>query len=178
MDIATIVNIVLCVLSFILAVISVVTVVITLRQNHKMIENSTRPYVVIYLATTNFQNPQYYLCIKNFGQSGALITDFNCNYDLKEYSYIYDKIPFINLSNTFIAPNQSFICNIDPQKLFNNPKPLTFSIKYTSNTKKYVDTFVVNLKVYCGLTHSKADTKGNELHIISYTLQDIAEKLL
>ena len=37
MDVATIVNIILCILSFILAVISVVTVVITLRQNNKMI---------------------------------------------------------------------------------------------------------------------------------------------
>ena len=42
MDVSTIVNIILCVLSFILAAISVVTVVITLRQNNKMIEESTR----------------------------------------------------------------------------------------------------------------------------------------
>ena len=39
MDLSTKVNIVLSVLSFILAVISIVTVVITLRQNNKMIEN-------------------------------------------------------------------------------------------------------------------------------------------
>lgn len=38
MDVSTIVNIILCVLSFILAVVSVVTVVITLRQNNRMIE--------------------------------------------------------------------------------------------------------------------------------------------
>ena len=45
MDISVIVNIALCILSFILAVISVVTVVVTLRQNSKMIENATRPYI-------------------------------------------------------------------------------------------------------------------------------------
>ena len=45
MDTSTIVNIILCVLSFILAAISVVTVVITLRQNNKMIEESTRPVI-------------------------------------------------------------------------------------------------------------------------------------
>lgn len=49
MDLSTKVNIVLSVLSFILAVISIVTVVITLRQNNKMIENSSRPYVCILL---------------------------------------------------------------------------------------------------------------------------------
>ena len=45
MDLATKVNIALCILSFILAAISVVTVVITLRQNNKMISESTRPPV-------------------------------------------------------------------------------------------------------------------------------------
>ena len=43
METATVVNIILSILSFVLAVISVVTVVITLRQNNKMIEDSTRP---------------------------------------------------------------------------------------------------------------------------------------
>lgn len=66
MDISIIVNIALCVLSFVLAVISVVTVVITLRQNHKMIDNSTRPYVIVYSSVTNFQSPGYYLCVKSF----------------------------------------------------------------------------------------------------------------
>ena len=47
MDVSTIVNIILCVLSFILAAISVVTVVITLRQNNKMIEESTRPFIYL-----------------------------------------------------------------------------------------------------------------------------------
>lgn len=55
MDLSTKVNIVLSVLSFILAVISIVTVVITLRQNNKMIENSSRPYVFI-LITYNAEN--------------------------------------------------------------------------------------------------------------------------
>ena len=40
MDTSIIVNIILSILSFLLAVISVVTVVITLRQNNKMIESN------------------------------------------------------------------------------------------------------------------------------------------
>ena len=42
MDFSTAVNLILAVLSFILAVVSIITVVITLRQNSKMIEASTR----------------------------------------------------------------------------------------------------------------------------------------
>ena len=67
MDVATIINIILCVLSFILAVISVVTVVITLRQNNKMIEESTRPVISIYTDEINAGNPLFYLVVKNFG---------------------------------------------------------------------------------------------------------------
>lgn len=56
MDLSTKVNIVLSVLSFILAVISIVTVVITLRQNNKMIENSSRLMYVFILITYNAEN--------------------------------------------------------------------------------------------------------------------------
>ena len=76
MDVATIVNIILCVLSFILAVISVVTVVITLRQNNKMIEESTRPVISIYTDEINAGNPLFYLVVKNFGKSPAYIINF------------------------------------------------------------------------------------------------------
>ena len=44
-----IINLILCILSFLLAAISVVTVILTLKQNNKMLEASVRPYVVVYL---------------------------------------------------------------------------------------------------------------------------------
>ena len=73
MDLSTKVNIVLSVLSFILAVISIVTVVITLRQNNKMIENSSRPYVCIYFDYIQCGEPTGYFVVKNFGASSALL---------------------------------------------------------------------------------------------------------
>ena len=75
MDVSTIVNIILCILSFILAVISVVTVVITLRQSNKMIEESTRPVISIYTDEINVGNPFFYLIVKNFGKSPAYIIE-------------------------------------------------------------------------------------------------------
>ena len=83
MDISTIVNIILCVLSFILAAISVVTVVITLRQNNKMIEESTRPVISVYTDEINAGNPFFYLIVKNFGKSPAYITKFEYDFDFK-----------------------------------------------------------------------------------------------
>ena len=61
MEISDWINVVLCILSFVLAVISVITVIITLKQNSKMIKNSTRPYVVAYKNITYFQNTNYYI---------------------------------------------------------------------------------------------------------------------
>ena len=81
MDVSTIVNIILCVLSFILAVISVVTVVITLRQNNRMIEESTRPFISVYTDEINAGDPFFYLVVKNFGKSTAYITKFEYDFD-------------------------------------------------------------------------------------------------
>lgn len=47
--------------SLITSILAIVISVLTLKQNSKMIEESTRPYVAIYSKTTNFQSPQYYL---------------------------------------------------------------------------------------------------------------------
>ena len=84
MSISDIINIILCILSFVLAAISVITVVITLKQNSKMIENSTRPYITIYGKKTECGILKYFLVIKNFGSSGAVITDFHSEIKLED----------------------------------------------------------------------------------------------
>ena len=109
MDTSTIVNIVLSVLSFILATVSVVTVVITLRQNSKMIEESTRPIVAVYTEEINSGIPLFYLVIKNFGKSTAYMTRFESDFDfagcykiandrnyLKDLKNAFSIIPFTN----------------------------------------------------------------------------------
>lgn len=110
MDTATIVNIILCVLSFILAVISVVTVVITLRQNNKMIEESARPVISIYTDEINAGNPFFYLIVKNFGKSPAYITKFEYDFDFKGcYKTRNDKDYLKGLNNAVLVPGQSRI---------------------------------------------------------------------
>ena len=179
MDISVIVNIILCVLSFILAVISVVTVVITLRQNSKMIDNSTRPYIAVYQGVTNFQSPHFYICVKNFGQSGAVITSFNCDSNLKDYAYDATYIPFLHFAGSFLAPSQSFIAQLDPVKVFKSDvSAFVFSVEYKCGDKLYSDSFTINLAADSDLVHIRACTDGKELRTISYALQDIAEKLL
>lgn len=109
MDIATKVNIGLCILSFILAVISVVTVVITLRQNSRMLESSARPYVSIYFQPLFDTN---YLVLKNFGNSTAKITSFCTNVDFRICIEGDGHLPFSHICDTYLHPGERILCQI------------------------------------------------------------------
>lgn len=177
MDVATIVNIILCVLSFILAAISVVTVVITLRQNNKMIEESTRPVISIYTEEINAGDPFFYLVVKNFGQSPAYITKFEYDFDFNGcYKIRNDKDYLQKLNKSVLAPGQSRICMLDYAKI---DKEVTFVISYQSSIKKsYTETFTIDLKAGVSMPYGKVATEGKELRTISYALQEMLQKNL
>ena len=150
----------------------------TLKQNSLMIEESTRPYVIICGKVINFQDPTFYLVLKNHGNSGATITDIKCDCDLSKYSYSKKHIPFSHFSDTFIAPNQSFICALNKNDLFKNVHKIQFEIRYKSSNKKYCEKFSINLDSFTDLIQPRASTKDKELKIISYAIQDLVEKHL
>ena len=171
------INITLCILSFILAAISVVTVVCTLKQNNKMIRNSTRPYVVAMAQVTNFQNPAFYLVIKNYGNTGAIIKSLKSSIDLSQYSYAEGIKPFDNIANTFIAPGQTIICNLDCIKMSRqNLKCFDISVEYKDEIETFSEVYPINYEAYTKNIQTRASTKDKELKIISYTLQDLVEK--
>lgn len=179
MDIATIINIILCILSFMLAAISVVTIVITIRQNSTMIENSSRAYVSIYGDVINCQNLSFYIIIKNFGQSSALVTSLKCNTDLSKFSFNKNLHPFSHIEGTSIAPNQTLKCTLDHLELFNaGISSLNFEISYESNNKKYFETYCINLNIFSELICTRPSANGKELHTLSCALQELNERLL
>jgi len=167
------------VLSAVISGASLVIIVLTIRQNSKMIEESTRPNIVMYCTTTNFQDPQQYLVLKNFGKSSASITAFSANIDLSQYNLGSEyRIPFKNIVGATIAPEQLIISAIDAKKISEDSKYLEIKIDYSGKLKKYSETFSIRLDSHYGLVGCRASTKDKELKIISYTLQDIAEKML
>ncbi len=179
MDFATITNIILCIMSFLLAVISVITVIATVKQNSKMIEGQSRAYVSIYGDFINCENISFYLIIKNFGKSNALITSLECDVDLKRFTYDENTVPFSHIKNTTIAPNQAFKCNLERISLFNSEiSTINFEISYKCNNKIYSDTFCINLDTFKNIIRLRASTKNEELKIISYALQELDERLL
>lgn len=174
MNTATIINIILCVLSFVLAAVSVITVIITLKQNNRMIESSTRPYISIYGIVTDFGAPIYSIVVKNFGQSSAKITKFLCSIDLSTISYSSSHIPFDEIEELNIAPGQALMCDVKYNELKKFGKFIQFSITYVSNNKEYYENTQLNFEVSKNLTDNY-NTVHEPLQTISKTLQYIAK---
>lgn len=147
MDAGIIVNIILSVLSFALAVISVITVVITLRQNNKMLESNSRPYVVAYLVYQEASS-HIYLCIKNFGKTSAVVKSLNIN---PEFS-LHKKTSNELMNDTMLAPNQQLhflVLNEDKEKIIHEGVfEFSVDIKYQDccTNRIYSETYKMNME--------------------------------
>lgn len=177
MSISDKINLSLTIFSLILATISIITVILTLKQNNKMIESSSRPYVAIYGDMTNFSNLQFYIIIKNFGKSGAIIKNLSCDIELSNYNYNTSITPFESIKNTMLAPNQNIVCSIDHRKLDKDGiEILNFVVEYEFQRKNYKENYSVNYAAFKNNITTKISTKDKELKTISYTLQEMVEK--
>ena len=194
------VNIGICIASFILALVSVITVVITIRQNNRMIENATRPYISIYgqSVITPDRNSEFYLVIRNFGTSVAIMKEFKIEPDSQD-CYVNSKARnfLSDMSHAVIAPGQSRICALEYSKL---PDELTFTIVYSTNTElskgffasiyskifkksnDYHESFNENIKAGAAMLERRfgnSNTKSEiSLQGISYSLQEMLHKQL
>lgn len=175
---ANIIEIIGIIVSLVTSIVAIIISIKTLKQNSRMIDDSTRPYIVVYSRTANFDSPKFYLVVKNFGQTGAVVNSLQCDYDLSTCSYNKEHVPFTNFNGTFVAPGQAYITNIDPIKLFKNPNDMHFSIEYQNGNKTYSDCFTIKPLADSDLIQTRASTKNQELKNISYTLQDLVEKQL
>lgn len=177
MDLSTQVNIVLCILSFVLAVISIVTVVITLRQNAKMIENSTRPYVSIYFYPLFSLD---YLILKNFGNSTAKIISVDTNVDFRICFDDDSHLPFSHAAGTYLHPGERILSAInETYKLCEKYDFLIFDITYEASEKRYKEHVEINLKSYADHASIRPTVnQENAQQIIAKTLQDISQNLM
>lgn len=176
MQASDIIQIVSIIVSLLTSTIAIIISIITVRQNSKMIEESTRAVIGIYGQTINPGSPLFYIVIKNFGSSLATITRFESDFD---FSNCYLSSPTRNfledLSHCTIAPGQSRICRLEYDKI---TSPITFKLEYYSSNKKYSETYAVDLKAGADMLTTKIATKDKELRTISYTLQEMLQKNL
>lgn len=159
------INVVLCILSFVLAATSVITVVITLRQNQKMIENATRPYVAISYETACLapKRNNRYIIVKNYGQSTAHISQIDC-FGIQDDLFLRQ---LGNLQGNSLAPGQRRTYFLNDS--INPTESVMFSCAYFGNGNKYLES--TTLRLDDGSLVFRADKE-------SYALQEIAERML
>lgn len=170
------VQIVGIIVSLIVSIIAIIISIITLRQNSKMIEESSRAIIGIYGQSINPGSPMFFIVVKNFGNSLATITKFQTDFDFSGcYGIRADRNWIEGLNNCSIAPGQSRICKLDYNKI---TRPITFTIEYLSSGKKYSEKQIIDLKAGTSMLTPKMATKDAELKTISYTLQEMLQKNL
>jgi hypothetical protein len=96
-----IINAALSILSFILAVISLFSVVVTIRQNNKLLYLNTRPYLSVYFVYEE-NNSEVFLCIKNGGNSSAIIESLSLTPTLEIWDISVEKV----VKDLLLAPGQ------------------------------------------------------------------------
>lgn len=166
---------ILSIITALTSIIAIIISVITLRQNSKMMEESTRGYLVAYGDIANFGSPIYYLVLKNYGSSAATVREITFDGNVEKYSF-KNKIPFEKVKNVTVAPNQSIITTLYTFSV--DLTPFTVNIKYISNGKTYNESFYVDPKSLSSNVIPKTDTKGKELRTISYAIQELTQKKL
>lgn len=175
-DIIQIIGIIASLFTSLLAIIISIKTTI---QNSKMIEENTRPYVTVYATSTNFSSPIVYLVMKNFGNSGATITKFECNAQLINFSYHSDMEPFHEICGYFLSPNQKLVYPIHLRDKNHVPIPnLEINISYKSGNKKYSEEVSIKFEPFLNEIHARVNNGNNQERAISYTLQDMVEKML
>lgn len=147
MDISTISNIVLSILSFILAVISIIFLKITLVQNNKILEEANRPYITISFDAITTSNRNNYFVIKNYGNSAGHILKFQYPDELKtseQGNHLYNE-QFDAIIGITLAPGQAKLL---PWNIVQFSEPLDFEIVYRSNfsEKEYSESVSLNVK--------------------------------
>jgi len=149
----------------------------SLKLTQQSIDSANRPYLVIYLETIQISKTIVdYLVLKNFGKSGAIIEKVTL--DLP-----YDGLkrqPFVELNNFSIAPEQSISTSLfDARETETFSDKRIFTIKYSSHSETYTDTFFINDEQLKFMSFSKPDAKDDLLQtVISKAASEIIRKNL
>ena len=178
---ATISNIIFCLLSLVIVVVSVKVALATLKQNNRMIEDSTRPYVGMTGEHVNNSSTEYKLVLKNYGSSEAFVREITfVGTSLKGALPVKpEREPFEHLVGSSILPGQSFVCILNGTVIDGLPSYIETRIKYESSIGNvYEETFNVPSGAYCGIPSGRVYNQNEPCKTIAFTLQTIADKML
>lgn len=176
LSVSDIIQIIGVLVSLFTSAVAIIISIVTIRQNSKMIEESSRAVLGIYGETINPGVQMFFIVVKNFGNSLAVISKFESDFDFTDcYGVLAQRNWIDDLNNCSIAPGQARICKLDFNKI---TRPIVFDIEYTSSGKKYSEKMRIDLKTGSSMLVPKCSTKNSDLQSISYTLQEMLQKNL
>lgn len=95
------------------SVVAVVIAVISLVWTNKIQRDAEKPYIYAYLQNIKSSDTLItYLIIKNFGKTGAVITNVTSSPDIKSGGLKFKNNPFSSFKNQLIAPGQTYAAGI------------------------------------------------------------------
>ena len=148
--------------------------ILSLHQNSKMIEESTRPNIQIYPV---FLDNIFYIIIRNFGNSEAVIDELKCSHKFNSKEYFGDprNDEFAKLHGAIFCPGYSIRCPLASYGV--EDKEYEFKIKYHSTTHTYKARFSFNP---CNIapfadSYPPTHTAKADIHDISKSLRNIVK---
>lgn len=178
MNTSDIINLILAIATIILSITSIVIVIISLNQNSKMLESTTRPYINIYGTSTFYSKEKdYYFVIKNFGNSSGKITSIISDEDLSKLAIKGFASPFSFIDGLVLSPNQSYQILVDHDALREiNKDCISVTITYEGLGKTYRESTAINIKYL--LKNINVRTDSDPIGTISGVIQDISNRNL
>lgn len=165
--------------SLMVSIVAIIISIKTLRQNSKMLEESIRPYIVIYLDAITICEQESYFVIKNVGNSPTTISEFIYDPILKQTEQSAPRLQeqFDYVKNIVLAPGQSKLLQYNVTKLPYDE--LTFSLSYIFGKRIYTETVAMNVKNYIHIPVFRPDMgiqAGQERQV--HTLREMVERSL
>lgn len=178
MNTSDIINLILAIATVLLSITSIVIVTISLNQNSKMLESTTRPYINIYGTSTFYsEEKDYYFVIKNFGNSSGKIVSITSDEDLSKLAIKGFASPFSFIDGLALSPNQSYQILVDNKALSEiNKDCVSITITYEGLGKTYIDSTTINIKYL--LKNVNVRREGDPIATISGVIQDISNRNL
>lgn len=173
------VEIITAIVGLVVSIVAVVISVLSLKLTRYSIEESNRPYVVIYRDYVQvLSNIHEYIIIKNYGKTGAVIDSIEFKPSLN--SQRGNKV-FENINNTFIAPGQA-ISTVISNNPFEGDRKGVFEaiIKYHDGKKNYKEVVKLNDDLLADLTFSKTvPSKSTSIEeVVTKVTQEILRRQL
>lgn len=178
MNTSDIINLILAIATILLSITSIVIVIISLNQNSKMLESTTRPYINIYGTSTYYSKEKdYYFIIKNFGNSSGKIASITSDEDLSKLAIKGFASPFSFINGLVLSPSQGYQILVDHNALREiNKDCISITINYEGLGKTYTESTTINIRYL--LKNVNVRSGSNPIETISGVIQDISNRNL